>query len=69
MMRWSRGWETIDSLMKRSAVGETLAHLIHLETLGVAQRSSDRPHRWSLSPEGRQNGKEDMLALLSSGRT
>ncbi|WP_020108396.1 MBL fold metallo-hydrolase [Nocardia sp. 348MFTsu5.1] len=65
MMRWSRRWDTIDSLMKRSAVGETLAHLIHLEKLEILQRSTDLPHRWSLSSRGHRTGRDDMLALLS----
>ncbi|MXP24166.1 MBL fold metallo-hydrolase [Gordonia sp. HNM0687] len=68
MMRWSRTWETIDSLMKRSAVGETLAHLIHLETLGMLQRSTDLPHRWSASSGRHPNGRDDLLSLLSIPR-
>jgi glyoxylase-like metal-dependent hydrolase (beta-lactamase superfamily II) len=45
-VRWSVHWDAIDSLMKRSALGETLAHLIYLEKTGQAGRTPSVPEHW-----------------------
>ncbi len=50
-VRWSVHWDAIDSLMKRSALGETLAHLIYLEKIGQAGKQvSARPRSLAGSP-------------------
>ena len=48
-MTWSRPWDEISFWMQRAALGETLAHLIVLESRGVARRSGEVPERWELT--------------------
>ena len=43
---WSRPWDQIEFWMRRAALGETLAHLMILETRGLARRSGQMPERW-----------------------
>lgn len=45
-LRWSRDWSQIAGFMRRAAVGETLAHLVLLESSGRARRDDARPVRW-----------------------
>jgi glyoxylase-like metal-dependent hydrolase (beta-lactamase superfamily II) len=45
-MHWSRDWSQIRGFMRRAAVGETLAHLVLLESTGRARRKAGRPERW-----------------------
>jgi glyoxylase-like metal-dependent hydrolase (beta-lactamase superfamily II) len=45
-LRWSRDWAEIVGYMRRAAVGETLAHLVLLESTGRARRDQGRPVRW-----------------------
>jgi glyoxylase-like metal-dependent hydrolase (beta-lactamase superfamily II) len=45
-LRWSRDWSQIVGYMRRAAVGETLAHLVLLETSGRVRRDHDRPAHW-----------------------
>ncbi len=48
-LTWSRPWEEIPFFMQRAAVGETLAHLVVLETRGTVRRSDSVPERWTLT--------------------
>jgi glyoxylase-like metal-dependent hydrolase (beta-lactamase superfamily II) len=45
-LSWSRGWEQLQGFMRRAAVGETLAHLVLLESTGRARRERGDPVRW-----------------------
>jgi len=45
-LRWSRDWSQIVGFMRRAAVGETLAHLVLLESTGRVSREGTRPVRW-----------------------
>jgi glyoxylase-like metal-dependent hydrolase (beta-lactamase superfamily II) len=48
-MTWSRPWDEIQFWMRRAALGETLAHLIVLESRGVIRRTREIPQRWELT--------------------
>jgi glyoxylase-like metal-dependent hydrolase (beta-lactamase superfamily II) len=43
---WSRPWEEIHGFMRRAALGETAAHLVHLEGRGRLERVAGSPPRW-----------------------
>lgn len=45
-LRWSREWSQIVGYMRRAAVGETLAHLVLLESTGRVRRDGASPVRW-----------------------
>jgi glyoxylase-like metal-dependent hydrolase (beta-lactamase superfamily II) len=45
-LSWSRDWEHIKGFMRRAAVGETLAHLVLLESAGRARSEPGDPIRW-----------------------
>jgi glyoxylase-like metal-dependent hydrolase (beta-lactamase superfamily II) len=45
-LSWSRPWDEIRGYMRWSALGETLAHLVLLESDKQAVRSATRPERW-----------------------
>jgi glyoxylase-like metal-dependent hydrolase (beta-lactamase superfamily II) len=45
-LRWSRDWSEIVGYMRRAAVGETLAHLVLLESAGRVRRDAARPVHW-----------------------
>jgi glyoxylase-like metal-dependent hydrolase (beta-lactamase superfamily II) len=45
-LHWSRDWSQIVGFMRRAAIGETLAHLVLLESTGRVRRDSARPTRW-----------------------
>ncbi len=47
-MTWSRPWDEITGWMRRAATGETLAHLRHLEKLGVLREDIGEPSHWRL---------------------
>jgi glyoxylase-like metal-dependent hydrolase (beta-lactamase superfamily II) len=47
LLPWSRAWDQIRGHMRRAAVGETLAHLVLLESRGVLSRNPARPWRWT----------------------
>jgi glyoxylase-like metal-dependent hydrolase (beta-lactamase superfamily II) len=53
-LRWSRDWSQIVGYMRRAAVGETLAHLVLLESSGRARRDQERPVHWY--PAGDSSG-------------
>ena len=43
---WSRPWDEITGIMRRAALGETAAHLTHLERRGRLELAGDTPLRW-----------------------
>jgi glyoxylase-like metal-dependent hydrolase (beta-lactamase superfamily II) len=45
-LRWSREWAEIKGFMRRAAVGETLAHLVYLESHGDVRCEPSSPARW-----------------------
>ena len=46
-LTWSRNWDDITGFMRRAAVGETLAHLVLLESRQRVRRDlSDGPVHW-----------------------
>ncbi|MGH9116260.1 MAG: MBL fold metallo-hydrolase [Acidimicrobiales bacterium] len=45
-MTWNRPWDQIQGWMRRAAVGETLAHLHHLEKMGIVREEVGEPSRW-----------------------
>jgi glyoxylase-like metal-dependent hydrolase (beta-lactamase superfamily II) len=45
-LSWSRPWAQIRGFMRRSALGETLAHLALLEDRGQVIRTGTAPQRW-----------------------
>jgi glyoxylase-like metal-dependent hydrolase (beta-lactamase superfamily II) len=47
---WSRAWDQIRGHMRRAAVGETLAHLVLLESRGSVRREPVLP--WQFQPAG-----------------
>jgi glyoxylase-like metal-dependent hydrolase (beta-lactamase superfamily II) len=49
-LRWSRDWAQIKGYMRRAAVGETLAHLVFLESSGRIIRQGSHPARWLPTP-------------------
>jgi len=48
-LHWSRPWDEIPVYMQRAANGETLAHLVLLETRGRVRREIDIPARFYLT--------------------
>jgi glyoxylase-like metal-dependent hydrolase (beta-lactamase superfamily II) len=47
-LTWSRPWASLRPPMKRAALGEALAHLVHLLAGGLVHRTTDRPQVWSV---------------------
>lgn len=45
-LTWSRDWAEVGGYMRRAAVGETLAHLVLLESSGRARHEGGTPKRW-----------------------
>jgi glyoxylase-like metal-dependent hydrolase (beta-lactamase superfamily II) len=45
-LRWSRPWAEITGIMRRAALGETAAHLTHLELRGRLEQAGVSPLRW-----------------------
>jgi glyoxylase-like metal-dependent hydrolase (beta-lactamase superfamily II) len=43
---WSRPWREVRGFMRRAALGETAAHLAHLEGRGRLERTATSPLRW-----------------------
>jgi glyoxylase-like metal-dependent hydrolase (beta-lactamase superfamily II) len=43
---WSRPWREVRGFMRRAALGETAAHLAHLEGRGRVERTATSPLRW-----------------------
>ncbi|MEU7875243.1 MBL fold metallo-hydrolase [Dactylosporangium sp. NPDC049140] len=44
---WSRGWDALVGMLRRMALGETLAHLEHLAAIGAVRSSDSTLVRWS----------------------
>ena len=51
---WSRPWAEISGIMRRAALGETAAHLTHLERRGRLEAVGDTPLRWVVRVRGRR---------------
>jgi len=51
-MTWSRGWNRLEGFMRRSAVGEAMAHLRALERRGLVVERMGEPSIWELTPPG-----------------
>jgi glyoxylase-like metal-dependent hydrolase (beta-lactamase superfamily II) len=47
-LTWSRPWEQSRGLVRRSAIGETYAHLVHLRRLGQARPGPGPSDAWRL---------------------
>ena len=45
-MTWSREWSEVTGFMRRAAVGETLAHLVLLESEGRVRQQGHHPALW-----------------------
>ena len=45
-LEWSRPWAEVQGFLRRAAVGETLAHMIMLESQGKVKRDQQMPVRW-----------------------
>jgi glyoxylase-like metal-dependent hydrolase (beta-lactamase superfamily II) len=45
-LTWSRGWDSLHGLLRRMALGETLAHLHHLAATGVVKCLPSNPALW-----------------------
>ena len=51
-LTWSRPWDQNLGMVRRSAIGETYAHLVHLERCGLlrnAAAAADQADRWHLT--------------------
>ncbi|HTF06845.1 MAG TPA: MBL fold metallo-hydrolase [Asanoa sp.] len=48
-LTWSRPWPQVQGMIRRSAVGETYAHLAHLARLGRVARLDGEVDRWRLA--------------------
>ena len=46
-LTWSRPWEQSQGLVRRSAIGETYAHLLHLERKGILSNTENPDDHWS----------------------
>ena len=49
-MTWSRGWDSLHGLLRRMALGETVAHLRHLEAVGALRSTDHPPVEWHPVP-------------------
>jgi glyoxylase-like metal-dependent hydrolase (beta-lactamase superfamily II) len=49
-LTWSRPWATLRPELKRAALGEALAHLVHLLADGKVVRTAGLPEVWTLTP-------------------
>jgi glyoxylase-like metal-dependent hydrolase (beta-lactamase superfamily II) len=48
-LAWSRPWAEVVGIMRRAALGETAAHLTHLERRGRLERVGADPLRWAVA--------------------
>lgn len=46
-VHWFRPWDELDLFSQRIALGETHAHLLHLERSGLVDAVNDDPYRWT----------------------
>ncbi len=49
-LTWSRPWEQNQGVVRRSAIGETYAHLVHLDRTGLVVNTSGHIDNWRLKP-------------------
>jgi glyoxylase-like metal-dependent hydrolase (beta-lactamase superfamily II) len=49
-LTWSRPWEESRGIVRRSAIGETYAHLLHLERRGLLANAGEQRDRWQPVP-------------------
>jgi hypothetical protein len=47
-LTWSRPWDQNRGIVRRPAIGETYAHLVHLMRQGLVVNASDRADAWRL---------------------
>jgi glyoxylase-like metal-dependent hydrolase (beta-lactamase superfamily II) len=47
-LTWSRPWDQSQGLVRRSAIGETYAHLLHLERRGLLANTENPDDHWSV---------------------
>ena len=66
-LTWSRDWSENRGFVRRSAIGETLAHLVLLEHRGVLSRVSTMPDRWLAN--GADASSETPLAATAAAAT
>ncbi|MCU7726288.1 MBL fold metallo-hydrolase [Actinoplanes sp. KI2] len=45
-LTWSRGWDALRGMLRRMALGETLAHLRHLAATGAVRSDGGTPELW-----------------------
>lgn len=45
-LTWSRGWAALHGMLRRMALGETVAHLRYLTTIQTVRHSAGRPLHW-----------------------
>ena len=45
-LTWSRGWEALRGMLRRMALGETLAHLRYLAATGAVRSDGGAPELW-----------------------
>jgi len=50
-MHWSRPWSETLGVVRRSALGEAFAHLMHLRDLGLAQNDGAEVDSWRVAPD------------------
>lgn len=48
-LTWSRTWPETQGFIRRSALGETMAHLVRLEETGAVKRADDPVDAWTLT--------------------
>lgn len=48
-LTWSRPWEQNRGMVRRSAIGETYAHLVHLERRGLIGNTPGHADQWHLT--------------------
>jgi glyoxylase-like metal-dependent hydrolase (beta-lactamase superfamily II) len=49
-LRWSRPWSQTQGVVRRSAIGEAYAHLMHLQALGLIINRGTDVDAWSVAP-------------------
>jgi hypothetical protein len=52
-LSWSRPWTEMHGVIRRSAIGEAYAHLVHLEATGFAVNKGDEVDAWHIVREDR----------------
>jgi glyoxylase-like metal-dependent hydrolase (beta-lactamase superfamily II) len=53
-LTWSRPWEQSRGIVRRSAIGETYAHLLHLQRRGLLSNTENPDDHWSIAVTTRQ---------------